>query len=141
MLEKEACTLIPLRFCESPIEKILYLCLWEKIKDHCRRNPNITLFPQHEFTLGDNDFRADFFMYNDDRTVKVIIECDGHDFHEKTKEQAQNDKRRDRLFDRHGYNVLRFAGREIYSDPFRCAKEIWERVGLIYKEPRLASRG
>ena len=28
---------------------------------------------------------------------QMIVECDGHDFHERTKEQASRDKERDRL--------------------------------------------
>ncbi|MDI6743253.1 MAG: hypothetical protein QMD11_11015 [Smithella sp.] len=138
MLQKEAATLIPLRFCESPIEKILYLCLWENIRDIMRRlkTDNITVLPQHEFTLDGNDYRADFFIYDDDRLVQVVLECDGHNFHEKTKEQARRDKKRDRLFQRHGYKTQHFTGQEIYQDPFRCAEEFWKTFGMWLEEAR-----
>lgn len=56
----------------------------------------------------------------------VIVECDGHQFHEKTKEQAANDKRRDRDFVAAGYRVLRFSGSEIWNDPMRCASDAIE---------------
>jgi very-short-patch-repair endonuclease len=56
----------------------------------------------------------------------VAIECDGHDFHEKTKEQARKDKRRDRVFLAEGLPVLRFTGSEIHRDPTAIAKEVGE---------------
>lgn len=51
----------------------------------------------------------------------VIVECDGHDFHERTKEQAAHDRQRDREMQRLGFPVLRYTGSEIYRDPMRCA--------------------
>lgn len=54
----------------------------------------------------------------------VVVECDGHDFHEKTKDQAQRDKSRDRDLAAKGYTVLRFTGSEIYRDSKKCAEEV-----------------
>ena len=54
----------------------------------------------------------------------VIVECDGHDFHERTKEQAARDKKRDRYFQASGNPVLRFTGSEIYKDAWGCASQI-----------------
>ncbi len=65
--------------------------------------------------------------------IKVVVECDGHDFHEKTKEQAQHDKERDRRFIDLGYIVLRFTGSEIYKDPFKCASEPHRLIDKIWK--------
>lgn len=48
---------------------------------------------------------------------KVAIECDGHDFHEKTKSQASKDKKRDREFQKEGYIILRYTGSEIVNEP------------------------
>jgi very-short-patch-repair endonuclease len=47
---------------------------------------------------------------------KFVIECDGHDFHEKTKAQAARDKARDRFFTSMGCQVLRYTGSEIYRN-------------------------
>ena len=58
------------------------------------------------------------------RLPLVVVECDGHDFHEKTKDQASRDKRRDRKFTIDGFRVIRFTGSEIYRSPFNCAKEV-----------------
>jgi very-short-patch-repair endonuclease len=55
---------------------------------------------------------------------KMIVECDGHDFHEKTKEQARHDKERDRNLQSLGYFVYRYTGSELYADVFRGAAEV-----------------
>lgn len=57
-------------------------------------------------------------------TTRIIVECDGHNFHEKTKEQAQHDKERDRYIQDQGFNILRFTGSEIYKNPFNCSNEV-----------------
>ncbi len=72
------------------------------------------------------DYRADFVAgaYQYPAGGRVVIECDGHDFHERTKEQARHDRRRDRRMTAAGYRVLRFTGSEIYADAFACADEV-----------------
>lgn len=58
----------------------------------------------------------------------VIVEVDGHDFHERTKEQAQRDKSRDRLLQRQGFSVLRYTGSEIFRDAESVVREIREFI-------------
>lgn len=55
---------------------------------------------------------------------KVVVECDGHNFHDRTKAQAQRDKSRDRDMTNAGYIVIRFTGSEIYRRADDCAIEI-----------------
>lgn len=75
------------------------------------------------------DYRVDFLVSYVERALEdaprftLVIECDGHAFHEKTKEQAASDKERDRVLQSHGHRVFRFTGSEIHADPFRCAKQ------------------
>jgi len=57
---------------------------------------------------------------------KMIIECDGHDFHERTADQAERDKSRDRELVAKGFTVLRYTGREIWRDPTAAAIEVVE---------------
>lgn len=59
---------------------------------------------------------------------KLIIECDGHEFHEKTKEQVQQDNEREYELKMLGFDVLRFSGSQIYNKPFRCAKQTLEYI-------------
>jgi len=70
-------------------------------------------------------YRADFLICeNRDPPSYIVVECDGHDFHERTKEQAERDRRRDREMQSAGFRVFRFTGREIYRDAFKCADEV-----------------
>lgn len=69
-------------------------------------------------------FRVDYLWTDERRRLFVVVECDGHDFHERTKEQAIRDRSRDRELQSLGYIVLRFTGREIHRSPYHCAKEI-----------------
>lgn len=57
---------------------------------------------------------------------KVIVECDGHDFHERTKEQAAKDRSRDREAQMQGFHILRFTGSELWRDPWGCAEKVCE---------------
>lgn len=62
----------------------------------------------------------------------LIIECDGHDFHERTKKQAARDRKRDRTAQHHGIPVLRFTGSELWADAWGCAIEViaWAQKGF-----------
>jgi very-short-patch-repair endonuclease len=61
---------------------------------------------------------------------KMIIECDGHDYHERTKDQARKDRSRDRFLQSMGYLVFRYTGSEIWQDVFRCAHEALTTLSL-----------
>lgn len=84
------------------------------------------LFPQFEVTFS-KSYRADFLLVvnnsDESKLKKMIVECDGHEFHERTKEQAARDKGRDREFTTAGYTVMRFTGSEITRDAIACAKQ------------------
>ena len=58
----------------------------------------------------------------------LAVECDGHDFHERTKEQAQRDKSRDRDIAALGVHVIRFTGSEIWRDPRKCAADVYSII-------------
>lgn len=76
-----------------------------------------------------HDYRVDFAVFHSaDPAVKVVVECDGHDFHERTKGQAQRDKSRDRMLQQLGYKVIRFTGSEIYRKPLDSADDLWAVV-------------
>ena len=81
------------------------------------------IFCKRQQKIG--NYRVDFLCYFMHGKQKYIIECDGHDFHEKTKEQAKYDKQRERYFVSQGYKVLRFSGSEIISDFERIKEELY----------------
>jgi very-short-patch-repair endonuclease len=71
-------------------------------------------------------YRVDFLFicHYGGHSRRLIVECDGHDFHERTKEQAARDKSRDRALVKDGATVLRYTGSELYRDPVKCIEEI-----------------
>lgn len=79
------------------------------------------------FELNKIKYRIDIALYTTGG-MKIAIECDGHDFHERTKQQAKHDKERDRWFQSNGWFVARFTGSEIYKDPFEVVSQIGEIV-------------
>ena len=56
-------------------------------------------------------------------TVHLIVECDGHDYHDRSKEQASRDRQRDRELKKLGYEVFRYTGADIWKDALKCARE------------------
>lgn len=122
--------------CESPIEAKLVLALFEHPEFDSmlvRVGASVPYFgclidelelcPQ--FVIG--SYRCDFAFrqsHPNGTQTRIIVECDGHDFHERTKEQAQRDKSRDRYLQANGWKVLRFTGSEIHRTPEKCAAEI-----------------
>lgn len=74
-------------------------------------------------------YRVDFLVSVQDthgEIQQMVVECDGHDFHERTKEQARKDRSRDRRLQELGYVVYRFTGSELYADPIKCALSVYE---------------
>lgn len=54
----------------------------------------------------------------------MLIECDGHDFHERTKEQAKHDRGKDRDLQRAGFVIYRYTGSEIHNRCLEIPDEI-----------------
>lgn len=74
-----------------------------------------------------------FELWGKKEAAYLVVECDGHDFHERTKEQAEHDRKRDRWMNANGIDVMRFTGREIVRDPRACVAEIESRLTAIYE--------
>lgn len=93
----------------SPIEQIMFIFLTSlSIQEHMHQCPML-IEPQKQIGSYLVDFLVTFMG------EQLVIECDGHDFHERTKEQAQKDKLRDRTLQRLGFKVFRFTGSELWS--------------------------
>src|SRR5688572_18496721 len=80
---------------KSPIERVMYVVLRDEF-ENAFSDKSLDLYMQKKI----GKYTVDFYISYKSRTglVEFIIECDGHDFHERTKEQAAHDKRRDRYF-------------------------------------------
>lgn len=129
---------------DSPIERLMAAALYAQAKHGFGEHHSFARFcwrDQSDIESGDAPgdellhivvqapvltFRVDFLIvakgWQEER--KIVVECDGHDFHERTKEQAERDRSRDRKMTEAGYTVLRFTGREIYRDPIKCAEQV-----------------
>ncbi len=106
------------RLCQSPLERVLFAALRScAFIYRCKSAAPIDVTPQCKIP----PYSADFVLSGGSRPV--VVEVDGHDFHERTKEQAAHDKSRDRSMQLAGYVVLRFTGSEVNADPIRCACE------------------
>ena len=70
--------------------------------------------------------RVDFLISVSDfgQWRSLVVECDGHDFHERTKQQASRDRSRDRAFQENGLSVFRFTGSDLWNDPMGCAHQV-----------------
>ncbi|MBI3838162.1 MAG: DUF559 domain-containing protein [Planctomycetia bacterium] len=114
----------------SPIEQI-FLLEWKL--QRIEEKFSVELIPQATVGSRIGSFILDFLVRSksDDRkNVRVGIELDGHEFHEKTKEQATRDKRRDRAITNSGVTVLHFSGSEIVSQTSKCIREVIDFLKL-----------
>ena len=57
------------------------------------------------------------------RFPKLAIELDGHEFHEKSKEQVTRQNERERYLIGEGWKLLHYSGSEFYRDPFKCVSD------------------
>lgn len=134
-----------LKQCESPAEKLFILGLW-----HSGYRQYLNVFPQY---VADGDYgkhRVDFLItfpalpsvLEETKVVPVVrlaVEVDGHDFHERTKEQARRDRVRDRSLTASGYVVLRFTASEVWHDWRQYIQGTAPVVYFAYETVRIAT--
>lgn len=141
-----------LDFCESPIERVVlaqllldgfdgppFTCGDLDDLDACIDLAESVLFTRYKALLRmpmahyvlvvqgtwRDKYRSDFTLLNlRYEKCKVWVELDGHDFHERTPEQAERDKSRDRDLVFEGWTVMRFTGREVVRSPTSVVGEI-----------------
>lgn len=131
---------------ESPIEKLWLAsffiededlsansCEWTDgvllVHSEMYRNISLAIFPQWTVLetrrLGRADFCVVWFSDISKLYGALAVECDGHEWHERTKEQAKKDRSRDRSRLRNGVASVRFTGSEIHNSPESISGEIW----------------
>lgn len=119
--------------CKSPIEKIFYVafqtvCMfrkneWPEYVNHIFANP------QCEVEAKGHKYIADFAICRetDEQWYGIfLVECDGHEFHQKTKQQVERDNIRQYELKMAGFDILRFSGSQIYKEPFKCANDVFD---------------
>ena len=140
-----------LRLCESPVEQIFLAASIDYFgltyNEHFKRGQatfstnyptgdgifTLLVEPQKEIRCLDSKYRVDFLFSltrftpedKDRLWGKTVVEIDGHDFHEKTKEQASRDKKRDRDLLSESYFTMRFSGSDVFNNPDGSVEEIF----------------
>lgn len=137
--------------CESPIEAVLLF--WWVSYQHLIDSTGATddgpyawsLLPQQEVVVNGAVYRLDFEIVprSSERAERLrasgfdlprmAAELDGHEFHERTKEQVAYRNARDRALQNAGWRVLHFSGSEIARDPIDCLHELLDVVLGIWK--------
>jgi hypothetical protein len=153
--------------CESPLEQVFLVKFVEDLQAvpifvddlHFMGYPKpgpfserfrARIYPQRTLEIQGSRYRADFLITLErdewesgpypDPTLhcQIVVEVDGHEFHERTKEQAQKDKSRDRQMQQVGYMVFRYTGSEIYNDVASSVSEVmqclWDKIDQVIKE-------
>jgi hypothetical protein len=135
--------------CHSPIEAI-FLMNWiaheRAMLAHNGEIPSRAdwmLVPQFEVVVEARSYRLDFAVVHRDheRTAglaktgysmpKICIELDGHEFHERTKEQVSARNERDRALQASGWRVFHYSGAEVNAKPMQCAVEVlWHAIDV-----------
>lgn len=127
----------------SPIEDMFYVALqvqcaagfhevnpdpvFDDRNNEWRLGHGVHVSPQ--FKIG--KYRVDFLIQYTDgpQPNQVVIELDGHAFHDKDKAQRAYEKGRDRHLVAAGYRVLHYTGSEVVADPYRVAYEALDIIG------------
>jgi very-short-patch-repair endonuclease len=119
--------------CESPIEQLFEIALALQIEVlyhiHLIEDSNSFYW---ETQAGIGKYRVDFLLtYKEGmKEHKLIVELDGHDFHEKDKKQRSYEKARDRFFIKSGYKVIHFTGSDVVADPHQVVFESLSVLGV-----------
>ncbi|WP_339161742.1 DUF559 domain-containing protein [Siminovitchia sp. FSL W7-1587] len=125
--------------CDSPIEQLLLVRImhWidSSITQYQHYDPNLVMIydAQREVAACGKKYRIDIYVevVFKGEEYRFAIECDGHDFHEKTKEQAARDKRRERDLQSAGIHVIRFTGSEIWADAYEKSVEAMKIIEVV----------
>jgi hypothetical protein len=138
---------------DSPTELLFGLALFERLNTYYERwqcwiysqeeygallqSPDLknrrgtfAIIPQLEYeVIGRVDF-AIFIPGLTHNVPLVVIECDGHQFHERTVQQASKDRKRDRELQKYGIPSLRFTGTDIVRTSVELAEEVADFLDL-----------
>lgn len=132
---------------ESEIEAAFFWAWWFTEKYIDARLRGLVLVPQLESTLSNGrSVRFDFAVFPHvhgnveaartalDKGKFIVVELDGHDFHERTKEQVKERNERDRLVQQQGGRIVHYSGSEIYRGALDCVADVVrlaESLGMI----------
>lgn len=120
---------------ESPLEAIFYIW-WEAMVGRTGwAGSTFRLSRQEEVELEGWRYRLDFVVDVNEEAharfqsagliwVPIIVEVDGHTFHEKTPEQVARRNQRDRALQKVGAVVMHYSWTEMTTRPEECIGEV-----------------
>jgi hypothetical protein len=107
--------------CESPIEQVFACALGLA---------TLTVDPTKRPTIAVQvpikNYRADLVITGPHGAPRIVVECDGTEFHKDTKKDAKRTAAIEEL----GYRVVRVTGSEIHHNPLARARALLREVGF-----------
>jgi len=130
------------RFYDSPLEAVFDMW-WTALQKMQRIGGDVALSPQHGIECRGRQYRLDFLLepeYDDKLWFdsrghgwpRFALELDGHDFHERTKEQVAHRNQRDRDLQLDGWTVLHYSGSELVRDPAACVVNCYHEASAAF---------
>jgi hypothetical protein len=106
---------------ESPIEEYMVysLCLVIQAMPEDVR-------PVLDTQVKVGPYRADIVISARLGAPRVVVECDGAEFHK----DIRRDNKRTEYIEAQGYRVFRFTGSEIYNNPLQRAHSLLRQIGF-----------
>lgn len=105
--------------------------VWEANEGYIDFVNAVHLVPQAALKLSGRTIRPDLAMwFPADDSVRLLIECDGYQFHS-GRDKFKSDRARDRELLEVGYRVLRYSGSEIMEDPVSLAKSVLDLLDTL----------
>ena len=139
-----------IEYIKSPIEQIFFVAFLTVLHQkliHESLGIDIIPFCQYEESIDGYDYVHDFaFEFcvfsligklmpsNYSFMSSVTVECDGHDYHNKTKRQVSNGNKRSNAMQKSGLTVIHFSGSDLFKYPYQCAEEAYCIIIKKYKK-------
>ena len=126
---------------ESPLEMAFFA--WWSILNSLR-HMDVTMVLQEPVTIDGRTYRLDMSLYDTDkvfadqvsvsglRMPRVAVELDGHEWHERTKEQVILRDERDRALQAAGWCVFHVSGSAFHRDPEACVWGIYANASKVF---------
>lgn len=90
------------------------------VRERALRGTHVTVRTEHRI----RSYFADIYLEHEGGQ-KLVIECDGHDYHSSREDKAY-DAERDRALLTEGYITVRFTGRQVHQRANGCAQWIFD---------------
>lgn len=116
--------------CESPIEQLFACALGLVIL-----TIPVAVRPTLDAQVPIGKYRADLVIVSFNGAPRIVVECDGAEFHK----DAARDAKRTEEIEARGYRVMRVTGSEIHHNPLALAKSLLWLAGFLVTVPRLHS--